>query len=928
MVSGPLIFAESSGASNKNLHLVVALTTHEITAIDSVWLNDVEIDDTQIDGSGNVTGTRFAGLVRIKKHLGAAAQTADSDLVAETNFTSEHRGRGIAYVYPRLQWNQDVFPTGIPNVRAVVRGREVWDPRLDPGNPSVRSFSNNAALCQLDYLMSDFGFVAPLTEIHESSWVAAANVCDEQVTVTADPRAFTVTTSQDTLNFTGARKWGLGDIVQVTTTGTLPSPLVAATDYYVAPYLVNSLRVATTLANALAGIVIDITTTGSGTHTVTRDSQLRYTCDGSFKVDQKPASIMDDLLTSSAGTLVYQQGTFRGYAGSATTPTSTLDESDLRGKITVIPRPSISEAFNAVRGTFTDANDDKAPYSLTDFPPITNATFEAEDNNERVFNEIELLFTTDKTRAQRIANLLLLRARQGITVKFPAKLTQLELAPWDVVTLSIAQAGFVDKEFRLLEWALAGDGGVDLTFQEEAAAVYDFGPGDEINIDPAPDTNLPDPFIVEPPTGLALASGTASLFLKADGTVVSRIKATWTAPADIFVTVGGKIEVQFKKTADSDWTQLAPVPGDTTEVFVWDVEDGVSYDLRIRALNSLNVASDISDPWSATVTGHTVVGKTALPRDVTGFSAAQNGNVVNFSWVQVIDIDLAGYEIRYNPQGTTVWADATPLTEVTRGTAITNAHLPPGVWTTLIKAKDTSGNESANAVSADVTVVAEDFDIILQTEQAPRWLGTLTDMVKHYTGVLVPDSQNLASDDDFDTFDIFVVNPVAIAIYEAPEFDIDFDDTVRVWGDIASVLGPGETVGVAAPAFEVDYRKAADGFDGFEPWTIGNLEARFIKHRLVLDTSKGVAKVTGFKPTVDLLERDEGATSVAVAASGQAISFARTFHVAPRVTVTADAAAARIATKDSVTTSGFTAHVFNTGGSDVGGTVDWSARGA
>ena len=207
-------------------------------------------------------------------------------------------------------------------------------------------------------------------------------------------------------------------------------------------------------------------------------------------------------------------------------------------------------------------------------------------------------------------------------------------------------------------------------------------------------------------------------------------------------------------------------------------------------------------------------------------------------------------------------------------------------------------------------------------------VGQITGKVYRYTLSIAWDLGTASYDGNFATFDFFVPNPVANAIYEAPEFDIDFDDRIRVWADIISALGPGETLGVADPALEIDYRKAAGAFDGFEPWSIGNLEARFIKQRLNLDTAKGVAKVTGFKPTVDLLERSEGAKDVAIAPGGTAIAFAKRFHFTPRVAATADATSALIATKEGVTVTGFTAHVFDSGGADVGGNIDWEARGA
>ena len=143
--------------------------------------------------------------------------------------------------------------------------------------------------------------------------------------------------------------------------------------------------------------------------------------------------------------------------------------------------------------------------------------------------------------------------------------------------------------------------------------------------------------------------------------MVSRIKASWNPSSDLFVSDGGQIEVQAKKSADVNWRRIGLFPGDTVEVFVFDVEEAVAHDVRVRAVNSLGVKSAFT-----TASNHVVVGKSAPPADVTGFTAAQNGAVMNFRWGQAADLDLAGYEIRFNPQGTTAWSDATRLTEVIR----------------------------------------------------------------------------------------------------------------------------------------------------------------------------------------------------------------------------------------------------------------------
>lgn len=85
-----------------------------------------------------------------------------------------------------------------------------------------------------------------------------------------------VTTGSDTFAVaSNTDKWLTGMKVQVSSTGTLPTGLVAATDYWVIRDTATTIKFATTLANALAGTAIDITAAGSGTHTVTHTLTTR-----------------------------------------------------------------------------------------------------------------------------------------------------------------------------------------------------------------------------------------------------------------------------------------------------------------------------------------------------------------------------------------------------------------------------------------------------------------------------------------------------------------------------------------------------------------------------------------------------------------------------------------------------------------------------
>jgi hypothetical protein len=61
-----------------------------------------------------------------------------------------------------------------------------------------------------------------------------------------------------------------GTRVQFTTTTTLPAGLALATNYYVIKVTDETFKLATSYANAIAGTAIDITSAGTGTHTMSR----------------------------------------------------------------------------------------------------------------------------------------------------------------------------------------------------------------------------------------------------------------------------------------------------------------------------------------------------------------------------------------------------------------------------------------------------------------------------------------------------------------------------------------------------------------------------------------------------------------------------------------------------------------------------------
>jgi len=175
---GIVTFYETTGSDNVYLHQIICLAGHEVNSIGDVYIND------QIATfSGNFVTTAGSGSeqvnwnskIRIKKYDGSQT-TADSDLVSETSATSSFKGLGIAYLYVRYEYDQDIFPNGLPTVTAVVQGKKVYDPRT-----ASTGYSSNAALCIRDFLTSSYGLTD--SAIDDVSFSAAANECDENVSL-------------------------------------------------------------------------------------------------------------------------------------------------------------------------------------------------------------------------------------------------------------------------------------------------------------------------------------------------------------------------------------------------------------------------------------------------------------------------------------------------------------------------------------------------------------------------------------------------------------------------------------------------------------------------------------------------------------------------------------------------------------------------
>lgn len=795
-VGGVLTFIESASAAGKanlNLHMVITLGSGgPYEEIGDVYINETRITDSQIDPDGSVNSGRYQNYARIKKHLGGHDQVADPDLVAETSIDSNFRGQGICYLYVRLQWNVQVY-NGIPNISAVVKGRKIHDMR---GSPSQDPDNPDEWQYSNNAILCAYDYTRGVPHKRGDGTVV--------------------------------RRFGLN-----------------AADTSIDSENVSDLA---TICDQ------DVPLAGSPLQT-----EKRYTSNGVVETQREPYAILNDMRTSFAGDVIYTSGQWSYTVGQYLTPTVTLTEDDLMGPPTIRPHLPRRELFNAVKGVFVSPDNSWQP---TDYPPLTSSTYEAEDNNRRIWADFDLPFTTSSSTAQRLAKLNLEGARRQVSVDLLCKLTAFQVKTGDTIALTLERFGWTEKSFYVTNWEMVDDSsgggkylGVNLSLREIDSTVFDWS-AEETAMTPPASPTLPDPFNVAPPTSLVITSGNDELFLRADGTVFTRMKVAWTAPADEFVTSGGRIEIFYKQSSSASWDKWGNVPGDETFVHILDVNDGISYDVAARSANSLGVYSDTdADPnnWSASDM-HTVAGKSAAPSDVDTFNVSRlPDGTRRFVWTHSpVPVDVrtgGGYQIKYVAGAGGVWGSMTDLHE---GLWLVSPYetneLAAGTYTFGIKAVDSSGNESENATIIEATLGDPRLRNVLvsQNEFDLGWSGTKTNCFVNYEGFLESVGATSGSpqgdwgslpatwDDLADTWREIVTSESSETsmVYVTPEIDVGSNVT---FNPLVS------TSGVGSVTVEMQRGTDADGSaegspDDDNAWeALGIAEAtRYIRFRLTV----------------------------------------------------------------------------------------------
>lgn len=150
---------------------------------------------------------------------------------------------------------------------------------------------------------------AKLVDLQGYYRMATTNVTGVASRVLINSNTVTASSSSGLLLTAATNDFNTYSKVRFTTTTTLPTGLALATDYWTVRVSATTCRVATSLANAIAGTVIAFTDAGTGTHTMTMQMP-RYQdgvgCEAFFVVQTAPTAggptMSASSYTNTAGT--------------------------------------------------------------------------------------------------------------------------------------------------------------------------------------------------------------------------------------------------------------------------------------------------------------------------------------------------------------------------------------------------------------------------------------------------------------------------------------------------------------------------------------------------------------------------------------------------------------------------------------------------
>jgi len=668
---------------------------------------------------------------------------------------------------------------------------------------------------------------------------------------------------------------------------------------------------------------------------------------------QKIIDNVRELLKGCRGYLPYTGGKYRLIIETTGSASITLTEDDIIGGYN-LSIPTKNERYNRVIVGFVNP-DRNFQVDEVQFPPIDDsglasadqhATMKTADGGFLLEGRFSFKTLTSPYQAEEMAEVILRRSREAITLGLNVSFDAYDLAIGDIVNITHSSLGFSAKAFRVMGITFNEDFTIGLSLVEYQASHYTWASKSQVSSTPS--TNLPNPFTIQPPASVTLSD---QLIEYNDGTVIVALDVSIGASPDSFIDF---YQVEYKLSTDSNFIIYAQGSGLNHRVL--NVIDQSTYDVRVKAVNTLGVSSTYVSAQ------RTIVGAIAPPSDVTDFSCNIIGQEAHLGWEQISDLDLAFYNLRFSEatDGTADWQNSVALVEKVSRPA-TSISVPARKGTYLIKAVDKLGNFSSNATAIISNVTsALNFNSVATQSEHPSFAGTLTNTVITDNAIELDSSElfDSASGDFDDETTRFFDSGVANADFQSSgnyEFanviDIGAKHTARI---TASLTQTSDNPDDLFDNRSGDFDDASSNFDGdtpancnahieiatsddnttytdFRTFVIGEYTARYFKFRVVLISRDGASTpvVSEVTVTVDMVDRIFSGNDIVSGTGTKSITFTNPFKsVNYAVGITGQGmATGDYFTVSNKTINGFDVAFFNSSNSGVSKTFDFIAKG-
>jgi hypothetical protein len=268
------------------------------------------------------------------------------------------------------------------------------------------------------------------------------------------------------------------------------------------------------------------------------------------------------------------------------TASLTLDDSDVVAVQYVAP--GAREKVNRARVVYIDAVNNYQP-AQRDWPrPLTPNAYLQQDNFYDSFIDIELPLTTSPYQAERIAQVVVRETRTGLSVMLTTGPVGFQAQVGDVIALTMTSPGWVAKLFWVEAVTLSPQMQPVLALMEYTSSKYTYN---ELALGPSlPSTSLPDA-TAKPagPSGLTLTATLSDVIANANSDPIYRIKVQWTADPSAYVA---RYEVQARPSNEASYDKYGYASFDDVVFYVSPVHYGESWDVQMRTITTLGIASD------------------------------------------------------------------------------------------------------------------------------------------------------------------------------------------------------------------------------------------------------------------------------------------------------------------------------------------------